>query len=335
MLTVPQLVLPIVVGMILLGWEQPQLRRPAAVVSLSVIIAALTGIALYFGVGRTGIINHGDIPHWVTSVHAAARTFVRTFWVLTSSLGIVYVGCVILGLAVGIFIAVQAIFFRQVSKDLAVILVASSALAGLVAPILTGVYSEVALFRYQLPFYTLPIIILVWLLCRLLPGRYWISMSAAAALSVVTVVKNANPAWQRPRVLNPSFVEVTDALQRLPADLTLAEYWSAKPIYIGSSRELMVCPIAADGSIFIWIANYGWCTEGLARWARHHNWLAVDVNDRVDRTAIVTIYGRPDREIVLQNHQLWLYSWSIERQSNLWRVICRPVTPFTRTPPCF
>jgi hypothetical protein len=334
MLTVLQVVLPIVAGMIILSWQQPQLRHKTYVVSLGVSLGALAGVGLYSTVGLTGIVDHGALPLFLTSIPAAAKTYVHTFRELTSILGTVYAGSAVLGLAVGIVITIGAILSRNIDKELPLALITSSALAGLLGPILSGTYWTAALFRYQLSFYTMPIIILVWLLCRILPNRAWIFTSAAATLAAVVIAKNTASARQRPMALNPSFDEVTQALARLPADLTLAEYWSAKPIYIESGRQLMVCPIVAQGFMFVWIANYGWCTEGLDRWARHHNWLVIDVDDLIDRSAIVLTYGVPDRKLELQNHQLWLYSWSPERHANLWRIICRPVRSFTPTPPC-
>ena len=179
----------------------------------------------------------------------------------------------------------------------------------------------------------MPIIILVWLLCGILRNRVWMLISGAAVLVAIIIAENATSAWQRSRVLNPAFVEVAEALERLLADLTLAEYWSTTPTYIASGRQLMVCPIRAEAFLHM-IANYGWCAEGLDRWARRHNWLVIAMNERLDRDAIVTAYGLPDRELALQNHQLWLYSWSVERQANHSRVICQPVKSFRHTPPC-
>ena len=45
--TLLQVVLPIVGAMILIGWEQPQLRRRAAALGAWVVLAALAGMALY------------------------------------------------------------------------------------------------------------------------------------------------------------------------------------------------------------------------------------------------------------------------------------------------
>ena len=176
------------------------------------------------------------------------------------------------------------------------VLITSSAFAGLVAPILAAIYWERSLFRYQLTFYTMPIIILVWLLCGILRNRVWTLISGSAVLVAIIIAENATSARQRSRVLNPAFVEVAEALERLPADLALAEYWSTTPTYIASGRQLMVCPIRAEAFLHM-IANYGWCDEGLDRWARRHNWLVIAMNERLDRDAIVEAYGPPDRQI--------------------------------------
>lgn len=95
----------------------------------------------------------------------------------------------------------------------------------------------------------------------------------------------------------------------------------------------MVCPVVEQGLPYIWIANYGWCTEGLNRWATRRKWLVVDA-DQADREAFTARYGQSDRQIVVQNHELLLYSWSMERYADLRGIICGSVQSFKRTPPC-
>ena len=97
LLTVVQVVLPIVGGMILLGWEQPQLRRTASLVSSFTMLGALVGVGFYFAEGWTGIVSHGTVPPRLTSIIAAARAYVGTLRELTSVFGMMNAGCAIVG----------------------------------------------------------------------------------------------------------------------------------------------------------------------------------------------------------------------------------------------
>jgi hypothetical protein len=336
MLTVLQVILPVVGGMILIAWEAPQLRTAAAAVGSWTTVAGLLGLALYFAVGWSGMLDHGTLGLSSVSMRAAAQTYVLTFPQLVSRLGLMHIGFAILGIGAGAVVTVRAVLSGRIKQELPIALMTFSSFAGLAGPILAGTYSQVALFRHQLPFYTMPVIILILLMCRMLRNRAWILLAAAAVLGVAIMGNRAASAWQRLPVLNPSSIEIADLLVRLPADLMLAGYWTSKPVYIASQRHLMVCPIVYHGLPYIWIANYGWCVEGLNRWAMHRQWLAIDMDDRapLDSVAIVNIYGRPDREITVQNQRIWLYSWSHDRQSNLQRIVCASRGKFRRTPPC-
>jgi hypothetical protein len=337
MLTLLQIVLPIVVGAMVISWQQPQLRHLAAAMGLRTVLAALAGLALYFAVGSSRIFEHGTIGLPAPSIQAAARAaqvYAFTFPELTSRVGIVLIGGAILGVGAGVAVTARAILLRCVKKELLLLFMTVSSLTGLLSPILAGNYVEVAISRQQLPFYTMPIIILVLLLCRSLRDRMWILTPTAALIGATTIAESAASTSQRSLVLNPSFVNVANVLAQFPADLTLAEYWTAKPIYIASNRQLMVCPIVANGLPYRWIANFGWCTEGLKRWATYRNWMVIDMDARIDRNAILTTFGQPDREITLQDHQMWLFSWNHDREVNLQRIVCASMQKLKRAPPC-
>jgi len=338
-LTLVQIVAPVAAAMALIGWELPQLRRRAAVIVLAMSAATLMGAGLYFALGRSGIVEEGPLTSQLMSMLDAAKTYVTTLPQLAAAIGALRVSCAFAGLAIGLALSLRAILARRTAETLPVILLSLSASAGFLGPIIVGTYSDPALFRQQLPYYTMTFIILVWALARILRGRAWLLAPATAALGLLLVTQDVALAWKKPFVLNPSFVRLADGLEQLPADLTLALYWEAKPIYLGSRRRMMVCQLAGDGNVYNWIANYGLCLEGLKRWSAGHHWLAIDTSSSENPAesglqGLMAQYGLPDRQIDIEGRRIMLYAWSAKREARVRDIICRDGDAFRRAPPC-
>lgn len=333
LLTVPQIVLPVVATTILVRWQQPDLRRITVVIVLTFIGGAIAGVAIYRAIPLTGVFDNGRLilrPSAVLSnISAYLRTLPQTILIVGYPRGMLIVA----GIGIGIVVTIRSIFMRRVVDNLPIVLMTFSGLAGLFGTIVIATQFEPALMRQQLTFFSMPIIVLIWALCRTL-REHTRFMSPVAAVSVIYLFsQSAAAAWHKPLVLNPSYVRIADMLAQIQADLTLANYWDTKPIYLASERRLMACAVTEHGFPYVWVTNFGWCTEGLDRWSKRRNWLVVDTN-RGDREKFIAKYGPADRETDLAGHRALLYAWSADREALVRGIICSAVGRFKRVPPC-
>lgn len=341
MLAVPQIALPILATLVLIGWQRPQLRRDAIGAALVVTGAVVLGMAMYSIVPLTGIVAFGTTGIQPSEMFQAANAFVQSLPRVVEAVGPFRAACIIIGTIIGIMVSVRSLLKREVIANLPIILMTLSTLAGCLGPIVVGTYMDEYGTRQQLPLFTMPIIILIWMLCIALRERSRFLTPVTAALAVFLFSQSAASAWQKSWVLNPTAIHLADALARLPADLTLALYWEAKPTFLASNRQMMVCPVVEEGSVYNWITNYGWCTEGLWRWSTRRNWLAINTSEvrshqLTDSSAskLIAKYGPPDRETVVEGRRILLYSWSVEREVRVRGIICGAAGPFKRTRPC-
>jgi hypothetical protein len=333
MLTVPHLVLPVVATTILVGWQRPDLGRIATVIVLTFIGAAIAGMAIYFAIPVTGVFDNGTLGLRPFLMLSAVTAYVRTLPQTISIVGYPRGILVVAGMVIGIVVTIRSVFTRRVVDNLPIVLMTFSGLGGLLGTIAVGAYMEPALMRQQLPFFSMPIIVLIWALCRTLRGHIQFLSPIAAALAIYLFSQSAASAWHKSLALNPSYVRIADALASIQADLVLANYWDTKPIYLASDRHLMTCAVTEAGFPYIWVTNFGWCTEGLKRWSKRRNWLVIDTN-LSDREKLIAKYGSPDHEEELAGHRALLYAWSADRETLVHGIVCNAVGRFKRLAPC-
>ena len=340
-LAILQIALPILATLVLIGWQQPQLRRAAVGAALVITGAVVLGLAMYSIVRFSRIIAFGKAGIRPAEMLQAANAFIQSLPRVVEAVGSFRAVCIIVGMVIGIVVSVRSLLKREVIANLPIVLMTLATLSGWLGPIVAGTYVDAAVGRQQLPLFTMPIIILVWGLCIVLRERAKFLTPVTAALAAFLFSQSATAAWQKSWVLNPTAIHISDALAGLPADLTLALYWEAKPTLFASNRKMMVCPVVEEGSVYNWVTNYGWCTEGLWRWSTRRNWLAINTFEvRIDQptdssaSSLIAKYGPPDREIEVEGRRILLYSWSPERETRVRSIICGAAGRFKRVRPC-
>jgi hypothetical protein len=205
------------------------------------------------------------------------------------------------------------VFVRRSQLALLGVLVTLCAVLG---PILSGIWTEPAYFRQQLPLFLVPQLTALGLAWQWKPSigaqetqaRAWqpVWQPAVAALAVLGSIV-LSVASMPPRT--PFLAEHAALLRELEqrhVSAVAAEYWEAKPLALLSAFELPVCPISLEIQPYAWSTNRHWC-DFLNSPKRRPGRFAV-VGERLKEDQVVKTLGAPLASEKLAGFPVWYYS---------------------------
>jgi hypothetical protein len=189
-------------------------------------------------------------------------------------------------------------------------------LLSVVGPVLTGIWSEPAYFRQQLPLFLIPQLTVVGIAWQSVPAvveletrNYaWRSSWHAVVAGLVIASSIARSlASMPPR--SPFLADHTALLRELEKRHVVAvaaEYWEAKPLALLSGFELPVCQVSQEIQPYAWLINRHWC-DFLATSHPRDGRLAV-VGERLKQDHVLKALGAPLAAEKLAGFPVWYYS---------------------------
>ena len=175
-------------------------------------------------------------------------------------------------------------------------------------------YRDAGAFRYALPLIWWPVIYLAGLLAIPL-GR---CMPTAWAMTAV-VISGPAMVWLTPGIHVPALftwsTPLATCLRQEGLQTGLAGYWIARQTNAATDWELQVQPIDQGGGALLWGNDWMWFTHDIHDDRRRPAYQFI-VMDELPITAIVNVYGRPDRVAVCGGSTIWIYNdpaWMFNR----------------------
>lgn len=190
---------------------------------------------------------------------------------------------------------------------------AGSTAAALLAPLVTGLYTEVVLMRYML---IIPMLIGIWTLqmlvmhvsTRVRAGLAFFSV----ALTVLIGAASVPPAWSHVQQLQrPGLLEA--CLTERQLDTGIGDYWSAKGLMFESGKRIHIIQVTPAGDPFRWIFKQ--------RWFQRHAGTGLPLQPnfiimtRLDRASIEKRFSRPAEVVQCEGQEVWMYKDVIDFQT--------------------
>lgn len=177
------------------------------------------------------------------------------------------------------------------------------------APVVTGLYSDPAHWRYMSFVYLVaPIWLYIvaggWLLRNrpTQPRHPWAFAIALAIAAALLLPRAANAVGN---LLRPSALEA--CLRQHGRTEGLSDYWMAKVTILASDRRLHLAQLRENGERYFWNYNADWFET---RADNRNEPIHPDfiITDRLEPGALVARFGTPAERVDCDGHEVWLYS---------------------------
>jgi hypothetical protein len=324
-----QFILPIIAVIAIRAVLNGSEITKTAITAVSLVVFVFAGYAFKAIPNAAGIVDIPSMGLKLGRAPDAFRDFYRTLGLWIDTTGYVRLGAIVIGLGIGLCFTVVYAIRGAPFILMPVAIFTLSAIAGWLGPLVSGTYISFALVRHQLPFFVLPIVILVWFVFRYARRAQWPLAAAVLIVAAFTVQQSFALARRASLNMNPEYARLAKNLIEDRVDLVIAPFWEANRIRLGSGRSLATCVALPETTLSPWITNFGWCLEGLARWRANRGWLAVDTvvnphsNPMIARRDVMAgVYGSPDREVTIEGRQILFYKWNPERLATIERMVC-------------
>lgn len=182
--------------------------------------------------------------------------------------------------------------------------VAGSIAAALLAPLVSGLYWELSLWRYLL---VIPVLVIIWgVHCALKLSPQWLYGLTAGAMITTLVVGTVSirPAWEHFQSMQEP-IALEQCLREQDRDTGFGDYWNAKRLLFLSDRRLHIIQINADGQPFRMNYNGRWFTERADTGAPVQPDFVI--LDRLNPEAIARRFGPPEQIVSCEGSTIWLY----------------------------